>query len=352
MTNLELDIKTLNEIGQVRHRSYTIASFAVRIDFHFSAPLHMRPVKIDPFLERAAEIIRPEIKKYGGSGCFAPSCGRKASVADIEQLSNVSTLMKLDFEADQNDIILRRQHIERHTGKPTLSENFIAVDSGSLFLGDTYSLEESKSHIILKMNGDWSVSLSFGIDIWENRHAEICALAEDIFTSGIAVSGTFGYALNVREWFRREEGDLYLQPLVARFRMLNPIQPATLGFSPLDSRGVFPVGCWYVLEDAWARENGIDPQAFETLVKKVHSVQRTANGYLFKLWGLPTLGDTNTCPDFGPARALSNALLPAFDGAYVEPAMEGKGRKPNSYRGVVVGEGNAAEAFYRRFLNS
>lgn len=348
MTILKHDINTLREIGSVKDRTYTKASFAVRIDFHFGAPLHTRPAALDPFLVRAADIIGPKIKKYGGTGGFAVSRGRKARAEDIAQLNSVSALMRVDYEEDEKETIATRRQVEAHSGKPTRDEHFKPVDSGSFFLGDTYSLEESENHIIMKGNGDWGVSLSFGIDIWEERCAEICDLAEDIFLSGVASSGTFGYALNLREWSSLEEGDLYFRPVVARFQMLNPVQPATLRFDPRISRGVFPPGCWYVLEDAWARQNGIDPADVGRLAGHVHAVQRGANGHLIKLWELPTLADKEMTPDIAPAKALSAFLLPAFDGAYIERPIEG--RVGNHYRGLVIGEGEAARTFYLRFL--
>lgn len=343
------DIETLRTLGPITDGDFVRGTFAVRIDFHCPAPLHKRPAQIDPFLERAAQIMGPALQHYGGESGFASSKGRKVRASDIVQLGEVSSAMRTKFEEDVIEKAETRKSIEAATGQKTYGHNFIPIDSGNFFLGDRLPVEQSETHIILNGNGSWGVSLSFGLDVFAQNQNNICQLAQDIFNSGIALSGNFGYAVNVANQLPDDIAKRLYLPPTRRFQMLNPVVPAGIRFLPKAEMGVAPVGCWYCLEDDWAVENGLDPAKITNVAENVFSITKTANGHLVKLWEYPILGDAHDTPDMTPAIALSKFLGPALENAYRKDFDDKK--HTHNLNAIPVGTLADRWSFYTRFVN-
>ena len=343
------DIETLHALGPITDGDFVRGTFAVRIDFHCPAPLHERPAPIDPFLERAAQIMGPALQHYGGEGGFASSKGRKARASDIAQLGQVSHLMQAQFDMDVIEKTETRKSIEAATGQTTYDHNFRPVDSGNFFLGDRLPIEQSSTHIIMNGNGSWGISLSFGLEIYAQNQIAICQLAQDIFDSGIASSGNFGFAINVADQLPDDIANRLYLPPTRRFQMLNPVVPAGVRFLPKTEMGIAPIGCWYAIENDWAVENGLDPAKLTGVEKDVFSISETANGHLIKLWENPILGDAHDAPDMTPAIALSKYLRPALENAYRIDFNDKK--HTHSLNAIPVGTLADRWSFYTRFVN-
>lgn len=343
------DIETLRSLGPITDGDFVRGTFAVRIDFHCRAPLHKRPAQIDPFLERAAQIMGPALQYYGGEKGFASSKGRKARPSDIAQLAQVNSVMLAQFEEDVIEKAETRENIEAATGQKTYDHNFIPVDTGNFFLGDRLPIEQSGTHIILNGNGSWAVSLSFDLDIFEQNQSNICQLAQDIFNSGIAASGNFGYVINVADQLPDDIANRLYLPPTRRFQMLNPVASAGIHILPKVEMGVAPLGSWYCIQDDWAVENGLDPFKISDISNSVFSVTKTANGHLVKLWEQPILGDVHNGADMAPAIALSKFLAPALENAY---RIDFNNKKhTHSLNFIPVGTLADRWSFYTRFIN-
>ncbi len=341
------DLETVAALRQVKDREYVEATYALRIDFHCPAPLSHRPAKLDPFLVRAAQIMGDSLTYYEAEGQdFAGSRGRKPRASDIAQLGQFSQIMAVCEERKSAEKVARRAHIEKHTGKPTLDINFPPSDGGVLILAQNGREQETTDGIVLLGFGYWRVSLSFGPDTARNNWDAILQLAQDLMVSGIPAGATFGYALNVKTGLPPDLDQRYFQPPTRRFQMLHPIGLAKFGFFPRTERAVLPPACWYVIEDEWAIENGLDPAAFRALADQVYSVTETPNGVLVKLFEMPTLGDLHDAPDLSPAYALGAVLKPAMENAWAENHL---GRTPHGLGGISVGEMADRLAFYTRF---
>ncbi len=342
------DLETVAELRQVKDREYIKATYALRIDFHCPAPLSHRPAKVDPFLVRAAQIMGDSLTYYESEGQdFAGSRGRKPRASDIAQLGQFSQIMAACEAQTAEETAQTRARIEKHTGKPTLDINFPPSDGGVLILAQNGRQQETTNGIVALGMGYWRFSLSFGPDTARDHWDAILQLAQDVMTSGVPAGAVFGYALNVASGLPPDLNQRYFEPPTRRFQMLHPIGPGQFGFFPRTERAVLPPACWYVIEDEWAIENGLDPAAFRSLDGKVHSVEETPNGVLLKLFEAPILGDLHDAPDLSPAYALGAVLKPAMEGAWQENNLGA--RAPHGLRGIAVGEMADRLAFYTRF---
>lgn len=317
MTSFNHDIETLKALGPIEEAGFVKGTYALRLDLHCPAPLHKRPAQLDPYLDRAAGIMGDALAFYAGEHAFAYSAGRKSKAADVKQLGQLSAILQADHDENAAELATRRAQIEA-TGTKTYDHHFQPVDSGTFYLGDRLPLGESGTHIQMLGFGAWALSLSFGLDLAASKTDEIMALATDIMASGIASSGGFGFAINPMDMPDDMDERFLLGP-TRRFAMLNPVAAAKLSFDPRVEMGIAPVACWYALEDEWARENGLDPDAIQAATSgKVHSVTQTENGRLYKLWPTPVLADHHDGVDLSPAIALGAALAPAMEKSYRE----------------------------------
>ena len=355
-TALLRDCRTLIDLGPITEDDIVYGRFALRLDVFFQAPLHRRPAALGPYLTRAAEIMGPALAFYAAEEAFHPSAGRKTRKDDLARLAEVDSVLKADFDRTATELAERRTQIEAATGQPTYDHHFVPVDAGNLYMGDAPAPGDSETHIMMSGTGAWSLSLSFGPSLVRDRAPDILALAQDIMTSGLPASGLFGFALNMRDLPPDIDNRLFLPP-TRRFAMLNPIEARIMRFDRRFERGLAPIGCWTVLEDRWAAENGLDPEDLDRRMAGLAAeVVATSNGRLFKLWEVPTLADRHgakaaaTDPangDLAPAAALGAALAPAMDAAHGETPQGAK----DSHGLPFLRVGSSADRwnFYMRF---
>ena len=322
----------------------------MRLDLHFSAPVFERPVSLGPILQRAIGLMDGNLTKYGSSGPFAPSNGRKPRKTDITQFGETDVLLKSVWLGDIAEKRNRRAHLKEH-GFETEDHNFKPIDHGDVFLGDRLPTGDSDTHFQLLGFGAWVLSFSFGLDLAAAKSQEILSFADDIMTSGLASSGFFGFAINGSWGMPNDSCERHYLTRAKQFPLLNPVYPARLCFLEIEERAIAPIGPWYVLDNDWAFKNGLDPDEVVRVVSdQVHAIIDTPNGRLFKLWEKPILGENFGTADLSPALALGRALAPAMHGAY--HLDWGGNKNPHSLRFCYVGEYEQRQRFYTRFCQS
>lgn len=291
---------------------YTKATPCVRIDWLCDSPLSTRPDGLDALLTQAAKLIGDSFTFYGSEGPWAYSRKRKPKPSDTEQLGRTSELL---LAVSEKDRIERQSFADQQAqrGEKPGETDIQGQDGGSLCLSDAFPMAQSGSHVQLLGYGDWRMSLSFSLDVYEAMKPDILKLAEQVFASGIPQTGNFGYALNSNLQLDNEARAL-VQPMTRRFPLLSPIEAGVLKWSnPFEGRrGLYPINSWTYHDKALLKSLRIKDDKMRALKDKVHDVQETEHGFLIKLFPEPILGDRNHGADLSPAYALGRVLEPAM----------------------------------------
>lgn len=315
------------------------ATPCVRLTFVADGNMTDRSGRLDDWLARAADIVRPEVKLYGGAGQQIPSSSRRRpKPTDWALFDGLSDRLAADLQA------------ERASSDPGIPQ-----ESGSFFFGDSLSSGHSGTRFFALWSFPWRVTVSLSLGLWREKAEEMDALVEDLAALGdVYDSGGYGFAMNCFRppedgWARR----LY-QPVSERFRLLDLVEPEVWRETKLDSLGakgvqiapfpapvLYPIMPWMLLGKATLADAGIAEQAIRDLSPDVHEVVEHEGGFLLKLWPSPVLGDRDGDSDLSPARAVGRALAPA-----ISAGAERFGRS----RIAHIGAPEEREAWYRRFL--
>lgn len=336
----ERDLATLEDLGPlVEDEEYHRATPCVRLTFVSDGNLADRNAQLDGWLARAAELVHPEVKLYGGQGAaFPASQRRKPKPSDWALFDGLSDRLAADMRKDAEE-----------------SQYAIPQESGSFFFGDSLTDGHSATRFYMMGSHPWRVSLALSLPLWRQKSAEMDALVEDLAALGdVYDSGGYGFAMNLWPTSYAEEQDKLYYPISQRFRLIDMVDPQIWRDSKLDALGpggvpvaplppplLYPIMPWTLLGKAALEALEIPLQAIRDLAPEVYAVQEYEYGFLIKLWPGPVLGDVNAGTDLAPAQALGRVLAPA-----ILAAAEGFGK-----RGIArIGWPENKAAWYRRFV--
>ena len=147
----------------------------MRLDLHFSAPVFERPVSLGPILQRAIGLMDGNLTKYGSSGPFAPSNGRKPRKTDITQFGETDVLLKSVWLGDIAEKRNRRAHLKEH-GFETEDHNFKPIDHGDVFLGDRLPTGDSDTHFSCSALAPGCYLFLSGLILQRPSHRKFCLL--------------------------------------------------------------------------------------------------------------------------------------------------------------------------------
>ena len=101
----ERDLATLEDLGPlVEDEEYHRATPCVRLTFVSDGNLADRNAQLDGWLARAAELVHPEVKLYGGQGAaFPASQRRKPKPSDWALFDGLSDRLAADMRKDAEE---------------------------------------------------------------------------------------------------------------------------------------------------------------------------------------------------------------------------------------------------------
>lgn len=307
------DLDVLADLGPlVENAEYHRATPCVRFTFVVDGNLADRSAVVDDWLKRAAELARPEVELYGGSGQTIPySQRRRPKPNDWALFDGFSQRLKAEM-------------LEKAEKRPAR----IPQESGSFFFGDTMTHGASATRFYAMGSHPWRFSLSLSLPLWQQQSVAMDKLVEDLAALGdVYDSGGYGFAMSLWDNAQPDrENTLYL-PISQRFRLIDMIDPQLWRDSKLDSLGpggkqtgplpkplLYPIMPWTLLGKAALEANDISLQSIRDIAPEVYELQEYEAGFLVKLWSGPVLGDVNTDPDLSAAYALGDVLAPAILG--------------------------------------
>lgn len=336
----ERDLGTLEDLGPlVEDEEYHRATPCVRLTFVSDGNLTERSARLDDWLARAAQLVRPEVKLYAGQGqAFPRSQRRKPKEADWALFDGLSERLTNDMHEESAE-----------------SPYAIPQESGSFFFGDSLTDGESATRFYMMGSHPWRVALALSLPLWRQKAAEMDALVEELAALGnVYDSGGYGFAMNLWATPYDENQDQLYYPISQRFPLIDMVDPQIWRESKLDALGpggkpiaplprpvLYPIMPWTLLGKATLEALDIPLQAIRDLAPEVYAVQEYEHGFLIKLWRGPVLGDVNAGADLSPALALGRVLAPA-----ILPAAD-----IFAARGIArVGWPESKAAWYRRFV--
>lgn len=313
LAETERDLAVLTEIGPlVENGEYFRATPCVRLTFIVDGNLTERAERLDDWLKRAAELARPEVEVYGGSGQTIPYAQRRRPKPTDWSLFDGFSQRLAD------DLASGTEH----------NPNSIPQESGSFFFGDTLTHGASATRFYAMGSHPWRFSLSLSLPLWQQQAGAMDKLVEDLAALGdVYDSGGYGFAMNLWDNAQPDREDALYLPISQRFQLVDIIDPQLWRDSKLESLGpggkpveplpkplLYPIMPWTLLGKAALEANDIPLQSVRDIAADVFELQESEAGFLVKLWAGPLLGDVNTDPDLSPAFALGRVLAPAILG--------------------------------------
>ncbi len=292
---------------------YIFATPCVRADWLVDGPLSKRPGQLDTVLEHAMDLMADRFSFYGGEMDFAHSRGRKPKASDIAQPGMISEIMAKSESRSKEEKAARMKHL-REQGLSPDPANFIAKDSGTIGLTDAFPLQSSGCHFQALGFGSWRMTLSFSLDLYEEKANEILSLIDALFATGVPETGHFGFALN------NEAGDINFdyvrefKALTKRFELLSPISAGRLNWSNTfnDGVGLYPISSWTYHDKDLLTRLGACHRDIRGLEKDVYEIIESEHGFLIKLFPEPILGERMHNGDLAPADAVGKLLTTAM----------------------------------------